>query len=189
MESGSNNIFGIATRYWLQELPVELLVRVMKHLPDMAPLSRLFTAYPKTPETFIGASNDIFASIVNNMSPELRNSALDVLVTRSRSRIHPRHMTHFIKYCLDDKTYHGGLRLRNYSLSALLDLIERSGSIESLSQSFARDRILVPCQQQQSMQLSPVELRRIRRSLWRFQLCYHMCHPRKIETTSENPRQ
>lgn len=184
MESGSNNIFGIATRYWLQELPVELLVRVMKHLPDMAPLSRLFTAYPKTPETFIGASNDIFASIVNNMSPELRNSALDVLAVRSRPPIHPSQITRFIKHYLNAEVYNAQISSRSYSLSALLDLIAISESIESLTESFARDRVRGPSMQH-SMQISPIELHRIRRSFWRFQLCYDMCHPERESSSRE----
>ena len=99
-------------------------------------------------------------------------------------------MTLFIKYCLDDKTYHDGLRQSTYSLSALLDLIEISGSIESLSQSFARDRILVPGQQH-SMKLSPAELHQMRRSFWRFQFpaLLRNVSSRKFETSSSGTLQ
>ncbi|CAD6568384.1 MAG: hypothetical protein ASARMPRED_001695 [Alectoria sarmentosa] len=147
VESGFNSMAGLAGRHGLQDLPAELLTGVMKHLPDMAALSRLFTAYPKTPETFIEASNDIFASIVNNMSPELRNSALDVLAVRSHPPIHPRQITHFIKHHLDAEVYNTQIHLRSYSLSALLDLIVISESIENLTESFARDRVRGPSMQ------------------------------------------
>ena len=170
------------THYGLHDLPPELLIEVMKHLPDMAALSRLFTAYPKTLRYFRGSGNrnfvgnDIFASMVNKMSLELRNSALDVLAVRSRPPIRPSQITGFIRDCLKAEVHDAQARLANYSLSIILDLITVSESIESLTESFARDRVLGPCLQH-SIPLSPIELHRIRRSLWRFQLCYDMCHP------------
>ena len=139
------------------------------------------------------ARKEIVSGVMNNMSPELRNSALDVLTTLSHSPIHQRHMTHFIQYNLDIKTSYARLCLRIYPLSALLDLIEIPRSIESLNQSLTRDPILVPCQQH-SMKLSPVELHRIRRSLWHFQLCYDIYHPesqdllRKPTTSNQEAR-
>ncbi|CAF9902818.1 MAG: hypothetical protein ALECFALPRED_000034 [Alectoria fallacina] len=175
---------GLARGHGLQGLPAELLIGVMKHLPDMAALSRLFTAYPKTPETFIEASNHIFASIVNNMSPELRNSALDVLAVRSRPPIHPSQITHFIEHYLDAEVYNAQISSCSYSLSALLDLILISESIESLTESFARDRVRGPSMQH-SMPISPIELHRIRRSFWRFQLCYDVCHPEGESSSRE----
>ena len=162
----------------------------MKHSPDMAALSRLFTAYPRSLKYFRGfgnrnfVSNYIFASIVNNMSPELRNSALDVLAVRSHPPIYPSRITHFIKHRLNAELHDIQLRLANYSLSVILDLITVSGSIESLTESVARYRVLTPCLQH-SMPLSPIELHRIQRSLWRFQLCYDMCHPEGLGSSRE----
>lgn len=170
----------MAKHYRLIFLPAELLIEVMKYMPDLAALSRLFTACPKeTKPTFMEYRKEIISSVLDNMSPELRNAAFDVLVTRRCSPImRPRDMTLHIQNRLDAREY-DRLRLSDYLPFELLDLIRISGSIESLTDSFARDRILRPCEQQQhSMPLSPVELHRIRRSLWRFQLCYEMCHPR-----------
>ena len=138
----------------LEFLSVELLIQVMKYLPDMAALSKLFTAYPTMIPPFETYRDEIDSSVMYNMSPELRNSALEVLVTRSCSPMHP---SHIIKYCLDAKTCYARFRLRTHPLSALLDLIEILGSIESLSQSFARDRILGPCQQRQVSQRASAE--------------------------------
>lgn len=171
-----------AARYRLQLIPIELTIKVLKYLPDLSALSRLFTAYPETFVRFEKYRNEIVSSIVKNMSPELRNSALDVLVIRSRSPVPPSRMTRFIKNHLDARTSYTRFRVDTYSLSALLDLIEISGSIESLSESFARDRVLRPSKQH-SKELSLVELHRIRRSLWRFQLCYEMCHQENLRLT------
>ncbi|KAF6240124.1 hypothetical protein HO173_001734 [Letharia columbiana] len=168
----------------LHELPAELLFAVMKYLPDMAALSRLFTAYPRTFIVFNLISKEIFAGIVDNMSAELRDSALDVLAVRSHPPIHPSQITDFIKHHLDAKVCYTQPRLRRYPLSAILDLITISESIESLTESFASDRVLGPCIRH-SMPLSPIELHRIRRSFWRFQLCYDMCHPEEVSSSRE----
>lgn len=172
----------VATPCGLQALPVELLIVVMKHLPDMAALSRLFTACSYTFIIFKRNSNDIFASIVKKISPELRSAALDVLAVRSRSPIHRRLITSFIEQYLNVHVYDAQSGLSSYSLSALLDLITVSESIESLTESFARDRVLGPCMRNK-MSLSPIELHRIRRSFWRFQLCYDMCHPEDMKSS------
>lgn len=178
---------GVIRGRGLRDVPAEIRIEVMKHLPDMAALSRLFTAYPETFISFnpFACSNETVASIMNNMSPELRNSALDVLAVRSRPPIHPSQITHFIEHELDAEVCYTHKRFRRRSLSALLDLIAISASIESLTESFARDRVLGPCMQH-SMALSPIELHRIRRSFWRFQLCYDMCHPEEVSSSREN---
>lgn len=67
----------MAARYRLEILSVELLCQVMKYLPDMAALSRLFTAYPTMIPPFEAYRNEIVSSVMNNKSPELRNSALE----------------------------------------------------------------------------------------------------------------
>lgn len=177
---------GNASRYLLQNLPAELLVQIMKFLPDMAALSRLFTAYPTTITSFQESGNKIFASILANMSPELRNASLDVLAVRSRPPIHPSQITHFIEHHLDADAYDAQLRKGNYSLDALVDLIAVAGSLESLTESFAWQRVLGPSMQH-SMPLSPVELHRIQRSLWRFQLCCDLCHPEDLKSSQESP--
>lgn len=187
MKNEFNRLSGVARECGLQDLPAEMLLELMKHLPDMAALSRLFTAYPKTFILFERptCSNEICASIANNMQPELWNAALDVLAVRSRPPIDPRQITHFIEHHLDADVCHTQKRLHTYSLSAILDLITISESIESLTESFARDRVLGPCMQR-SMPLSQIELHRIRRSFWRFQLCYDMCHPEEMRSSREH---
>lgn len=169
-------IYGGFTCCDLQAIPHEVLILVMEHLPDMAALSRLFTAYPMTLIHFRLHGHKILASILDRMSPELRHSALDVLAVQSRPPIGPSRITHFIKHHLNAEVCYSQACLRRYKLSALLDLITVAESIESLTQSFAHARILSPCMQH-SMPLSQIELHRIQRSFWRFQLCYDMCHP------------
>ena len=182
---GLTTYAGNVTQCLLHNLPAELLIQVMKFLPNIAALSRLFTAYPTTETSFEESSNKIFASILANMSPELRNSSLDVLTVRSRPPIHPSQITHFIEHELDAEAYDAQLSEGNYSLDALLDLIAVAGSIESLTESFAWQRVLGPSMQH-DMPLSPVELHRIQRSLWRFQLCCDLCHPEGLSSSRES---
>lgn len=169
----------MVTPCYLHSLPVELLVMVMKYLPDMAALSRLFTAYSLTFLIFKRYSNDILPSVVKNMSPELRGSALDVLVARMFAPIHSSMISCFIEHYLNPDIDQPQSRLSTCPLSVLLDLITVSESIESVTEIFARDRIIGPCAQVNTS-LSPIELHRIRRSIWRFQLCYDMCHPESM---------
>lgn len=182
--SGSQDLTtfpGSATPCGLHIFPVELLVKVMTHLPDTASLSRLFTAYPKTLDAFKEFGHQIFISIVTNMYPELRNASLNALVARSR----PPKITDFIEDELKAKDSCVQFRLRDFSLSALLDLIKVSGSIESLTDSFAREHILAP-RDQLNMPLSTTELHRIRRSFWRFQFQYDMCHPEELKSSRKS---
>ena len=181
---GSITHHGEAMGCSLKALPAEVLVEVMTHLPDMAALSRFFTAYPLSFFHFqpVPVSNRILNSIMNKMSPELRHPALTVLAVRSRVPIDPSHVTtRFIEHHREADVYDAQLRLGSYEPSALLDLTTIAESIESLTESFARDRVLGPSMQH-NMPLSPTESHRIRRAFWGFQLCYDMCHPE--DTTS-----
>ncbi len=178
---------GGALRYCVQRLPVELLVKVMAHLPDLATLSRLFNAYPTAREAFQkyrSTANNIFVGVVTNMTPEIRNACLDVLAARNCLPENPGQITKFIKG-LDAGVYCAQLENSQHCLSSLLDLIAVSENIESLTESFASNRVLAPCKQHE-MPLSPVELHRIQRSFWRFQLCYDMCHPERLSSSWED---
>ena len=155
-------------------------------LPDLASLSRLFVDNPKAKITFSESThtaNKIFARIAANMSPELRYAALDVLAVQSREPIHPSDLTSFLEDRLTANFHDERLRMRQYSVPAMLDLIAISGGLESFVESFARDRVLGPsCLPHGSnVPLSPVELHRIRRSFWRFQLCLDICQPEGAE--------
>ena len=145
----------------------------------MAALSMLLTAYPKRMSDIEKVSvkklSAIINSLVEKLPLELRNACCDVLSTRTY-RPSPSQITQFIGKHLDAEVHKSRLRKNEYSPPELLDLIPISHSIETLAKSFAHDRVLVPCLQQ-SLPLSPVELFRIQRSFWRFQLCYDMCHP------------
>ena len=114
------------------------------------------------------------------MSRELRNSALDMLAVRSRLPIPPRQITHLIEPCLDAEVCYTQARLSSYPYSALMDLIKISESIESLTESLVRDPVLSPCMPH-SMPFSPIELHRIQRSLWRFQLRYDIVSSRGLD--------
>ena len=171
----------------LPNLPAELRLTVMENLPDLATLSRLFTACPNMVTTFRGTikkGNKVFASIMANTSPELRYACLDVLAVRTLRPCRASEVTKFIKRYLDDKLHDTQLRRCQYPLTALLDLIAVAESLQSVTDSFASERVLNLCLPH-TLPLSPVELHRIQRSFWRFQLCYDLCHPETVRSRPE----
>ena len=75
---------------------------------------------------------------------------------------------------------------RNLLFTVLKAIAELEESIELLSESFARRRVLDRNQEHES-QISPSELHRIRRAFWRFPLCYNLAHPQYPATLEGSP--
>lgn len=195
---------------FLQALPNETLVEVMKHIPSFSALGHLIQAFPQYEGLIDKYQGDIFPSVVR-ASRKFEIGRIEIAIMnfrrRERGRLCPE--SYFYHWYLWDEdveieidhlyatsshtatptnapSMDGNLEIYEHAflsafekpLSALQDIAKVSHGIEEIIRSFCAARILKPSRI--GMKVRPpssTEISRIRRALWRFQLCYELLHP------------
>lgn len=181
------------------DVPSELLIEIMKKMPDFLTLTNFLVAFPSAGSLFRYCYNDIVQEIIESgikgprMPRELQNLIRTVVVVRygepltdsvvgegpysfgDLNTLLCRHLYN------QDASYH--LDLSAYPLYALQSMVQISADIELQIQSFVAARIQVPsaCNGVANTPASFSELHRIRRAFWRLQLGCDLSHHRYFD--------
>ena len=159
--------------------PTEIRIEILKHLPDLPTLHNLLIAYPPDTDLFRSYHVEIFNSIVSKMPFKLQKFVWKIHRDLKYASV-PMHIQE--KYYRDAIPQGKRSDIDDYFpidyVSILSKIAEMARGVESLTQSFAKQRILIPSGEPDG-QPSPVELHRIRRAFWLFQLLFEVARGRE----------
>ena len=162
----------------LLTLPTELLLEILKYSPNFVCLYNFLITLP----TGYGILETFGTDIVHAVYQRSRQSQVSeqihmVMNLRMRPTLPFSHFGCLVDQILGSCNLEAHLRdfrsLFTNPAPIIRDVSEVSDGIDVLVQSFARSRIAVPSQELDGP-ISPIELCRIRRAFWRFQICYDL---------------
>ncbi|KAI9878357.1 MAG: hypothetical protein M1830_001138 [Pleopsidium flavum] len=174
----------------LASLPAELLIIVMKNVPDLPSLMNLILAIPNAKSLYESFYKEIFSAVLDlGMSSQLQQIVHTVMIVRQHT-LSTTDLDELFRIRLDGEVQAHEIDFLPDPITTLRDIVHSVNWIEFFIETFLISRLENPGDYSgiPEAQPSSAELHRIRRAFWRLQLYCDLFHkPNDVTPPEQTP--